>query len=71
MAEKREQVGLGLGEAEFTITLKLLDKAYVKQALFAFGKALTRSRAKEMPGSDIANLRDKDIERVAQLWARF
>ena len=53
------------------IALDPFEKQYVRIALQLQTKALLRSRSKEVVGSDIYNLRTKEIEMYSSLQRRF
>lgn len=51
--------------------LDALDKAWIKKSIELQRHALNRAMIKEVPGSEIANIRKKEIEYLTGLISRL
>lgn len=54
-----------------TVEVSVLERNWIKKALALQSKSLERSLANEMQGSEIFELRRKEIEAVAVLITKF
>lgn len=60
-----------MAELSQSVQLTLVDKLWIKRALEFQLRALSRGRAKEIPGSDIYVLRSKEMDGLVALIGRF
>lgn len=67
MAEKKD----GTEPTRYGITLDLVEKLWVQKSLDLQKTALVRSRNKEMAGSEIYFLRQKEIDVVEALMKKI
>lgn len=49
------------------IALDILERGYIKKALATLIKVVERSRAKEIPGTEIFQLRDREIAALTDI----
>lgn len=56
---------------ELKLELNAVERAWIKQSLATQVKVLTRARSREMVGSEIYSLREKEIAQVSALIGRF
>lgn len=53
------------------IDLEIMERAWIKKALEDKVKALSRNRANEIPGTEIYDLRTREIQYVNTLIGKF
>lgn len=56
---------------EMTVKLSVQDRQYIVAAFVKLRDTLIRSRAKELPGSEIWVLRGKELEQIEVLSRKF
>lgn len=59
------------GMADVSMKFDQVERLWLKKALENLEKSLQRSLSKELPGSDISQLRSREIQQVSQLRAKF
>lgn len=54
-----------------SVSLSIMDRLWIKRSLELQRTSLERSKGREMPGSDILTLRDKEIASINSILAKL
>lgn len=68
---KRSDVDDGMLDGAGSVALGPVDRAWVRRALEALRAQLVRARTKEMAGSEIYELRTREVNAVSSLLRYF